>query len=183
MADRIIQIVKFFVFILIVGLILYFGYNFISSMFTGKMANTQQNSQGAQNSLDGDKQAMLPMKDLKIQLRGGREYNFRVEIASSDADRERGLMFRTNLPSNQGMLFIFDEIVIQRFWMKNTLIPLDMIFLDSAGKVVSLTKNALPCAQEPCRVYSSKVPVRYVLELNAGLANEMKLKNGDEVSW
>lgn len=99
------------------------------------------------------------------------DVQFNVEIADTNAERVRGLMFRKRLAQNRGMLFIFEDDSVRNFWMKNTLIPLDMIFIDSEGKVVSIQKNVPPCEDgTSCPVYSSGVPARYVLEINAGLA-------------
>ena len=99
-----------------------------------------------------------------IAFRGGQEIEdgitevcfkencFQVEIADTDEKRERGLMFREELCSDCGMLFVYDEEVKSKFWMKNTLIPLDIIWLDSDLKVVHVA-NAVPCVTEECELY------------------------------
>lgn len=109
---------------------------------------------------------------------------FRVEMAQTAAERSRGLMFRESMLQDQGMLFIFDDEVIRSFWMKNTLIPLDMIFVDRDGKVVSVSENIQPCREKDsllCPTYSSVLPARYVLEINAGLAQFHHIQAGSRM--
>jgi hypothetical protein len=100
---------------------------------------------------------------------------FKVEIASSPIKRTRGLMWRQNLPVDHGMLFVSSSAEIQSFWMKNTLIPLDIIFIDADGKIVDIKRNFLPCKNDPCESYSSVRPAKYVLEINAGQAEKIKI--------
>jgi hypothetical protein len=105
-----------------------------------------------------------------------------VELAKTEAERERGLMRRTQMDSDKGMLFVFDSDGIYPFWMKNTLIPLDMIWLDGDGKVVYIYKNARPCEEEDeCSNIIPPDSARYVLEINAGEADRIGLKEGDEL--
>ena len=93
-----------------------------------------------------------------------------VQLAKSDAQRRYGLMFTPDLPDWHGMLFIFDTDAVRRFWMKNTQIPLDMLFFDSAGHLVSLIRSAEPFSLTP---RASTGPARYVLEINGGVAAKM----------
>lgn len=106
---------------------------------------------------------------------------FQVEIADNALLRQQGLMFREHLDENKGMLFIFEENGIYPFWMKNTLIPLDIIWLDSNGNVVYIEKNVQPCKEEMCKPYNPKKMARYVLEINANISNELGLKIGDRL--
>lgn len=99
------------------------------------------------------------------------DVKFAVELADSPEERKQGLMFRESLPEKQGMLFVFDDIAVRGFWMKNTIIPLDMIFIDQNWIVVEVKSNIQPCNEEPCPSYHS-VPAKYVLEINAGLAEK-----------
>lgn len=113
---------------------------------------------------------------------GTQDVQFNVEIADTPAERARGLMFRRKLPQNRGMLFIFEDDNVRNFWMKNTLIPLDMIFADSEGKVVSTRENVPPCVDgTSCPVYSSGTGARYVLEINAGLAQAYDIRPGAQM--
>ncbi|MFC4632366.1 DUF192 domain-containing protein [Dokdonia ponticola] len=103
-----------------------------------------------------------------------------VEFAEDDYERETGLMHRTSMKPLQGMLFIQDAEYVQNFYMKNTLIPLDLIFIDSNKKVVSFAENAKPM---DLTSLSSQVPAKYVLEINGGLAEEWIIEIGDSVEW
>ena len=103
-----------------------------------------------------------------------------VEIADEYSERQIGLMFREELPENSGMLFIFENSNEYRFWMKNTLIPLDVIWISEDMKIVDI-QNAVPCVEEPCEVYRPREKALYVLEVNAGFAEENGIEIGDEV--
>jgi uncharacterized membrane protein (UPF0127 family) len=111
-----------------------------------------------------------------VDLNGHR---FTIEIAADDASRAHGLMDRTKMDADHGMLFVFEDDAPRTFWMKNTKIPLDMLFFDADAKLVSVQHNVPPCVADPCAGYSSGAPARYVLELNAGQANELKVTSGD----
>jgi len=111
-----------------------------------------------------------------VELKGR---HFQIEIADTDASRERGLMFRDSMPTDHGMLFLFDRPALQTFWMKNTHIPLDILYFDQNYKFVSAQQRVPPCRSEPCVVYPSEAPAQYVLELNAGTAEKLDLKPGD----
>ena len=106
---------------------------------------------------------------------------FSVEFAQTDEERAKGLMFRESMNVNDGMLFIFDEEKSRRFWMKNTLIPLDMIFLDVNKTVVFIHANVQPCEDDPCKLYESP-PAQYVLEINAGIAEKDGIVVGSKLS-
>ena len=103
-----------------------------------------------------------------------------IEFAEDDYERETGLMHRSSMKPLQGMLFIQDVERIQNFHMKNTLIPLDLIFIDSNKKVVSFAENAKPL---DLTSLSSQVPAKYVLEINGGLSEEWVIEIGDTVEW
>jgi uncharacterized protein len=105
---------------------------------------------------------------------------FNVEIADTPAKRETGLMFRESLPENQGMLFIFESSGEHDFWMKNTLIPLDMIWIDANLNVADI-KTAEPCNESVCQLLAPEKDALYVLEINRGLAGENEIKVGDKV--
>jgi len=117
-------------------------------------------------------------KPVTVLLHGQR---FSAELATDDAQRQRGLMMRQSLPPNHGMLFVFPRTDPQAFWMKNTLIPLDMLYFDAARRLVSMQLNVLPCQADPCPVYPSEAPARYVLELSGGTAQRLGLQPGDEL--
>ena len=106
---------------------------------------------------------------------------FNLEIASTSLEKSIGLMHRTHLNKNTGMIFIFKDEKPQSFWMKNTLIPLDLIFIDSNNQIVDIKHSFQPCKSEPCESYTSSKPAIYVLEINGGLAKEMEIKTGQKV--
>ncbi len=107
------------------------------------------------------------------------EHLFRVEVAATEAARARGLMFREELEPDAGMLFLFDPPRRVGFWMKNTLIPLDMLFADAAGRIIAIVERAEPHSLEP---RGPDAPVAAVLEINGGLAERLGIAVGDEMS-
>lgn len=109
------------------------------------------------------------------------DYCLTVEVMRTDAERARGLQHRTSLPADHGMLFVFPSEKILSFWMKDTYIPLDMIWINDSGKIVDIKENVPPCKADPCPVYASSVKARYVFEANAHFAQEHGIKVGDEV--
>lgn len=111
-----------------------------------------------------------------VELKGQR---YEVELAMDDASRMRGLMFRDHLPDGHGMFFVFDRQEPQAFWMRNTRIPLDILYFDDALRLVSVAAGAPPCTTQACPSYPSKGPARFVLELNAGHARRLGVQVGD----
>jgi len=103
-----------------------------------------------------------------------------VEIADTDEKLHLGLMFREKMEENQGMLFIFDKEDMQGFYMKNTLIPLDIIFVNSKKKIVKIHKNARPLDETDL---PSMKPCIYVVEVNGGFTDKYKIKEGDYIDW
>ena len=103
---------------------------------------------------------------------------FDVELATNDAERERGLMFRKELPEGHGMLFDFEHDQPVSFWMHNTYIPLDMIFIGGDGRIVRIAENAQPLSD---RLIPSGGPVRAVLEVIGGTARKLGIAPGDRV--
>ena len=108
---------------------------------------------------------------------GGARYD--VEIADDDDERARGLMFRDHLPADAGMLFIHEDEAPRSYWMMNTRIPLDILYFDSALRLVSQRRDTPPCPpRERCPPYPRGAPARFVLELNAGEAARLGLRDG-----
>ena len=105
-------------------------------------------------------------------------HEFAVEIAATPAQRATGLMHRRSMPQENGMLFDFGRSQAVGMWMENTHIPLDMIFITEGGRVASIAENTVPFSRD---VIDSGGPVRYVLEVNAGIAERLRLKPGDTV--
>jgi hypothetical protein len=110
---------------------------------------------------------------------------FSVSIADTQQEREAGLMNKESLDENEGMLFIFDGEDSYSFWMKDTLIPLDMLWIDKGGHIVYIQKDAQPCAADPCAVYgppAGSSGALYVLEVSGGTAERLGIAVGDEVT-
>lgn len=114
-----------------------------------------------------------------VEVKGER---FTVTIADDDQSRARGLMFVDELPDDQGMLFVFRREAPRAFWMRNTRIPLDIIYLDAEFQVVTIIKNAKPCRTQRCPSYPSVKPAQYVLELNGGMSDQLGLEVGDVIT-
>ena len=105
---------------------------------------------------------------------------FKVKLALTESERQKGLMYTTNLSEDSGMLFIFQEESIHPFWMKNTLIPLDMIWVNSNDEVVFIKNNAQPC-NETCKNIVPNSSSTYTLEINAGLAEKYNISVGNKL--
>jgi len=113
---------------------------------------------------------------------GGQRYG--IELADDDAERARGLMFRDAMANDHGMLFIHDAEEPQAYWMKNTKIPLDILYFDDGRKLVAQQRDVPPCSLgDACPSYPSDAPARYVLELNAGEAARLGLKDGAQMTF
>jgi uncharacterized membrane protein (UPF0127 family) len=105
---------------------------------------------------------------------------FTVELAETQEKQALGLMFRDELPESHGMLFVFPVEAMRSFWMKNTRIPLDIMYFDADLRLVNV-QTARPCRTRNCPVYPSTAPARYVLELNAGTAAALGVQPGDRL--
>ncbi len=101
-----------------------------------------------------------------------------VKIADTDETRSRGLMFAGKLGENEGMLFVYGDEKPRTFWMKNTLIPLDMIFIAANWTVADVVENAQPCKEDPCPAYASGQAAKYVLEAKGGFAQRNRIGAG-----
>ncbi|WP_054007904.1 DUF192 domain-containing protein [Cypionkella psychrotolerans] len=111
-----------------------------------------------------------------VELRGpSGVQRFSVEIADSEAERSQGLMFREKMPASAGMLFVYEQPKHAYFWMKNTLLPLDMVFADASGLVTAVHSDAMPMDETPI---DGGAGVAVVLEINAGLAKRMGIAPG-----
>ena len=122
--------------------------------------------------------ASAELQPLEIASQGG-VHVFAVEMASTSAEQAKGLMFRRELPEGQGMLFDFHHEQPTSFWMKNTYIPLDMIFIRGDGRILRIAENTVPLSEA---LVPSGGPVRAVLEVNAGMARKLGIAPGDRVA-
>jgi uncharacterized membrane protein (UPF0127 family) len=121
----------------------------------------------------------LPVIDLTV-THGHQRHHFRVEVARTAAEQEKGLMFRTAMAPDEGMIFPMPQDQPSSFWMKNTVIPLDIIFIGVDGRISNIAANAVPYDETPL---PSKGPVSGVLELNGGRAAQLGIGPGDAVKW
>ncbi|MEM9000438.1 MAG: DUF192 domain-containing protein [Bacteroidota bacterium] len=120
---------------------------------------------------EGELQILRPKNDSLLTV-------LDIEIAESDYETQTGLMYRESMDDSQAMLFIFSDVAIHSFYMKNTQIPLDIIFIDEKLKIASVQENTNPNDETSL---SSQVPVKYVLEINAGLTKKWQLEPGDSI--
>jgi uncharacterized membrane protein (UPF0127 family) len=122
-------------------------------------------------------QPTLPQSDLVIVTAAGPR-KFRVEMADTDATRSRGMMFRTSMAPDAGMLFDFKQEQLASFWMRNTLLPLDMLFIKADGTILNIHQRAIPHDESGI---NSDGPVRAVLEVNGGTVSRLGIRPGDKV--
>jgi len=115
-----------------------------------------------------------------ITTRDGKAIAFSVEIADTPSKREMGLMYRKEMAADRGMIFIFPQEYPQSFWMKNTPLPLDMIFISAGKKIVGIVEQAVPFSLDPRGV---PTPSQFVLEINGGLAQKHGIRVGDAVAF
>lgn len=116
--------------------------------------------------------------DIVIQTQSGETLPFSIELALTPQQQMMGMMHRTEMADDSGMLFLFNQISVRSFWMKNTLIPLDMLFIDQAGIIQHIHHEAVP---RDLTGISSQVPVRGVLELKGGMSKKLGIQKGDQV--
>lgn len=126
-------------------------------------------------------QSEAGLKQVALSIRTSEAtHAFVVELAASGSEQAQGLMFRTQLAPDKGMIFPFPEDRVASFWMKNTVIPLDIIFIRRDGTIESIAANTIPYSLAPVR---SNEPVATVLEIAAGRAAELGIEPGDTVTW
>lgn len=129
----------------------------------------------------GEKSKTKEISLYPVTLPSGRTLS--VEIADSMSERSLGLMFRTYLPENQGMLFIYNKKGSYRIWMKNCFIHLDIIWLNQNKIIIEMKENAPPCQKEPCPIYGSHNEVLYILETSSGTIKREGLSVGSKVQF
>ncbi len=125
--------------------------------------------------------AVEPVRsELTLVTRTGTRFALQVEIADSAAEKRRGLMYRESLEPTHGMLFLYQPATEVAIWMKNTLLSLDIIFIDAAGRIIRIEPRAVPLSETSMR---SGGPVRAVLEINGGMTQDLGLNVGDRVAY
>ena len=111
------------------------------------------------------------------------KFEINVDLAQTISEKEIGLSARESIGDNEGMLFVFPETSLHRFWMNDTLIPLDMIWFDDDKTVIFIQSHVPPCLKDPCLTYGPPKESRYVLEVNAGFTAKHDIQVGDHVGW
>jgi len=119
-----------------------------------------------------------PAKDLSDQICFS-DGCIQIEVARTQEERMRGLQVRRHLGNDRGMLFVFPKSKKHSFWMKDTVIALDIVWIDGDKRIVTIMPNIYPCATEKCPVYTPSKDALYVLEVNSGVTVELDLKVGD----
>jgi len=130
-------------------------------------------------SQNSHSQEKFPTGELTVKTQDT-SYDFDIELALDDSHRQYGLMFRTNLPEMNGMLFIYEEKKRISMWMKNTFIPLDILFIDDDGKIIRIAKSQQPRSLSLIR---SGGEAKAVLELYGGLTDKLNIAVGDEIIY
>lgn len=132
----------------------------------------------------GQAKSVHPVSGLEVipltVTSGAKRHAFKVEVAANGQEQARGLMFRTELPPGEGMIFPYQSPQILGFWMKNTPLPLDIIFIDEDGRIINIAARTTPYSLDS--VYSDR-PAMAVLEIAGGRAAELGIKPGDKVAW
>lgn len=136
-------------------------------------------AQSTQAALSAHPVSGLPVVPLRIR-HGSKTFTIRVEVARSPQEQAKGLMFRTTMGADEGMIFPFDPPRGASFWMRNTVIPLDLLFIAPDGRISNIAANAVPYDETPLQ---SIGPARAVLELNGGRAAQLGIVPGDRVEW
>lgn len=136
---------------------------------------------GCGGGSSASKPIATPPGTVTVGLKNSADKTFSIsaEVANTPSERETGLSNRTSLAADAGMLFIFDTAASVSFWMKDTHIPLDMIFISPAGVILSINRNAVPESLTP---YTSPTGVKYVLEVNGGYCAANNINTGDKVT-
>ncbi len=128
----------------------------------------------------GAAQPTLPIGTVELEVENRQLVTLRVEVASTPREQQQGLMFREHMADDAGMLFVFPAMRHQSFWMRNTLIPLDMFFIDAEWKVIGVAENAAPLTDDPRDVEGES---QYVLEVNGGFAKAHGFGAGTRVRY
>jgi uncharacterized membrane protein (UPF0127 family) len=117
----------------------------------------------------------------RVILPSGSTYT--LEVVRTPEEQAQGLMFRESLAEKTGMLFPFGDKAVHRFWMKNTMIPLDMIWMDADGNVIFVSADTPPCKADPCPSYGPDAPAASVLEIAGGMAKKEKVTIGSSIKF
>jgi len=122
-----------------------------------------------------------PEKGLPSQACFNNDLCIDLELAMTADEKQTGLMFRESLEENAGMLFIYEGKSLKKFWMKNTLIPLDIIWFDENNRIIYIEHNTKPCKVDPCEIYGPEFGSKNILEVNSGFTEENNININDFV--
>jgi uncharacterized membrane protein (UPF0127 family) len=173
--------VQIIAFVLLLAFLLPFALPFIRNLFSEKRNQTlteeylKNTSTSTAPVFKKEGELSFIKKDNQQEIK-----KIDIEIADSDGERQQGLMYRTQMEDSQGMLFIFPETEMQSFWMKNTLISLDILFVNENMEIVTIQKYAQPKSEQSLR---STKPAKYVIEVNAGFCDRYQVSEGDLVKF
>jgi uncharacterized protein len=129
---------------------------------------------------DGDGEAAPESRPTAVIATDAGEVHITIEVADTDEERARGLMGRTSIPANAGMVFVYPEPTTGAFWMKNTLFPLSIAFYDENGTILRIL-DMEPCRDDPCPLYDPEVPFIGALEVNQGAFERLGVREGDRI--
>lgn len=144
--------------------------------------NLRNNGALTQNASTSNFLSSLPKSEISVKNSKNTNVNLSIWKATSDKQLQEGLMYVTSLPDYQGMLFIFQIPQSANFWMKDTLIPLDIIFINDSKQIVTIVHNATPCKTQICDIYPSKAVIKYVLEVNGGWTENNDVNIGNTIN-
>lgn len=159
--------------LLIIGFIVYFTF---PDLFKNTETENKSNAMKAYTAIDFKKNGELTFTNHTDEYIS----KIDIEIAEDDNSRVQGLMYRDKMKFDQGMFFVFPDQSMQSFWMRNTVIPLDIIFVNNKNEIVTIHKDAIPFDEGH---YRSTKPALYVVEVNAGYTDSLRIKEGDKITW
>jgi uncharacterized protein len=169
---------KFTLFTVVIVLIAFLAYFVTLYLFSPKEDVTSELDKAVNNN---STYSFLKQGELSFQNSNGDIISrLDVEVADDDAKRQRGLMFRDKMEQNQGMIFLFEKESPQAFWMHNTILPLDIIYVNANMEIVHIAKNAKPFDDT---ALPSVKPSKYVVEVNGGYTDKLNIKDGDKIVW
>lgn len=162
---------------IIVLLLLFFAWKILFTSGTDSNQNSIENKMNNETEFSFKKEGELTFLSKEDKIIS----TIDIETAESEEEQTLGLMYRTGLAENQGMLFIFKEEEAHSFWMKNTILSLDIIFLNAKREIIKIHKDTVPYQESPG--YESGKPALYVVEVNAGYCEKFNVKEGDKISY
>lgn len=165
---------KFFIGLIVILVISFLFYIIYSNLNVERKTTPEKRS--SESTTPFNKQGEVSF----IGIDGEFKTRIDVEISDTEYKRNLGLMYRDKMDEYQGMLFIFPEEEMLSFWMKNTILPLDIVFIDKDFKIINIHKNTIP---HTLGTYEADSPAQYVVEVNAGFTDKYHIQKGDKINW